>query len=156
MATLFIKMEFDGALRGLPAIDEPEAGAPEKRVVGSQGNEQWRRLGWSDARILDAFPQLKPEDLAAAWAYAGQHRDEIEAAIRENPSRACRCCSSACLSPPATDSINIWSGFFEIGSCGRTLDRKAGWSPWVPCMIASRCALIAALRSHCRGSEVPW
>src|SRR5579871_2809000 len=46
MAPLFIKMEFDGALRGLPAIDEPVAAVAKKRVVGSQGDEQWRRLGW--------------------------------------------------------------------------------------------------------------
>lgn len=46
MATLFIEMEFDGALRPLPALDEPEAGIPEKRVIGSQGDKQWRRIGW--------------------------------------------------------------------------------------------------------------
>jgi len=46
--------------------------------------EEWRRLGWSDPRILDAYPQLKPEDLAAAWSYTAQHRDEIEEAIRQN------------------------------------------------------------------------
>jgi uncharacterized protein (DUF433 family) len=48
------------------------------------GLEEWRRLGWSDARILESYPQLKPEDLAAAWAYVAQHPDEIEDAIREN------------------------------------------------------------------------
>jgi uncharacterized protein (DUF433 family) len=48
------------------------------------GLEEWRRLGWSDERILDEYPQLTPEDLAAAWAYAASHRDEIERAIREN------------------------------------------------------------------------
>src|SRR5437762_2168510 len=35
MATLFIKMEFDGPLRGLPAIDEPVTAIREERVVGS-------------------------------------------------------------------------------------------------------------------------
>lgn len=45
MATLFIKMEFDGALCGLPAFDEPEAAIPKKRVIGSQGDKQWRRIG---------------------------------------------------------------------------------------------------------------
>ncbi len=60
----------------------------DARIKGTRlsvsGLEEWRRLGWSDARILDAYPQLKPEDLAAAWAYVAQHRDEIEEAIREN------------------------------------------------------------------------
>src|ERR1051326_7822954 len=45
VATLFIKMEFNGALRSLPAFDESEACVPEKGVVGSQGDEQWRRVG---------------------------------------------------------------------------------------------------------------
>jgi uncharacterized protein (DUF433 family) len=60
----------------------------DARVNGARisvwGLEEWRRLGWSDARIVDAYPQLKPEDLAAAWAYVAQHRDELEEAIREN------------------------------------------------------------------------
>jgi hypothetical protein len=37
------------------------------------------------------------------------------------------------LSPPATDSINIWSGCVQI---------------LVPCMIASRCALISLRLDH--------
>jgi len=48
------------------------------------GLEEWRRLGWTDAQILDAYPQLKPEDLAAAWRYVEWHPAEIEEAIREN------------------------------------------------------------------------
>src|SRR5262245_56214299 len=48
------------------------------------GLEEWRRLGWSDERILVEYPQLTPEDLAAAWAYVEQHPGEIEQAIREN------------------------------------------------------------------------
>jgi uncharacterized protein (DUF433 family) len=43
-----------------------------------------RRLGMSDARILEAFSQLSAADLVNAWAYADAHPDEIEAAIREN------------------------------------------------------------------------
>lgn len=48
------------------------------------GLEQWRRLGWDDARFLDAYPQLTREDLIAAWDYVQAHKDEIEQAIREN------------------------------------------------------------------------
>lgn len=43
-----------------------------------------RRLGMSDARILEAFPDLTAADLVNAWAYADAHSDEIEKAIREN------------------------------------------------------------------------
>mgnify|MGYP006275413813 CR=1 FL=1 len=43
-----------------------------------------RRLGMSDARILEAFPQLTAADLVNAWAYADAHLEEIEQAIKEN------------------------------------------------------------------------
>ncbi len=43
-----------------------------------------RRLGLSDARILEAFPDLTAADLVNAWAYADAYPDEIEQAIREN------------------------------------------------------------------------
>jgi len=44
----------------------------------------YRRLGASDARILQDFPHLKAEDLVNAWAYADAHSEEIEEAIRRN------------------------------------------------------------------------
>ncbi len=43
-----------------------------------------RQLGMSDARILEAFPELTAVDLVNAWAYAEAFQDEIEAAIRDN------------------------------------------------------------------------
>lgn len=43
-----------------------------------------RSLGMSDARILEAFPDLTAADLVNAWAYADAHPDEISTAIREN------------------------------------------------------------------------
>ncbi|NDJ23825.1 DUF433 domain-containing protein [Nostoc sp. B(2019)] len=43
-----------------------------------------RRLGMSDARILEAFPHLTAADLVNAWAYADANLEEIEQAIREN------------------------------------------------------------------------
>jgi len=48
------------------------------------GIEQWRRLGKSDAWLLDNFPGLSIEDLLAAWEYAGSHPDEMDEAIRRN------------------------------------------------------------------------
>ncbi len=43
-----------------------------------------RRLGMSDAKILEAFPHLTAADLVNAWAYAAANPDEIEQAIQEN------------------------------------------------------------------------
>ena len=44
----------------------------------------YRRLGASDAQILNDFPTLRAGDLVNAWAYAQSNSDEIETAIREN------------------------------------------------------------------------
>lgn len=46
--------------------------------------ENYRRLGWSEATILENYPSLRAVDLVNAWAYADAHRAEIEQAIRAN------------------------------------------------------------------------
>jgi uncharacterized protein (DUF433 family) len=46
--------------------------------------EQYRRQGASDADLLRAYPTLRAEDLANAWAYVRAHRSEIEQQIQEN------------------------------------------------------------------------
>ena len=46
--------------------------------------EQARRLGASDADILRAYPTLRAEDLANAWAFARSHRAEINHQIDEH------------------------------------------------------------------------
>ena len=46
--------------------------------------ENWRRAGWSEARILDNYPTLRAADLVHAWSYVDTHRQEIEEAIRQN------------------------------------------------------------------------
>jgi uncharacterized protein (DUF433 family) len=46
--------------------------------------EQARRLGTSEAELLQAFPVLRAEDLANAWAYARSHSNEIDQQIGEN------------------------------------------------------------------------
>jgi uncharacterized protein (DUF433 family) len=46
--------------------------------------EQARRLGMSEADLLRAYPSLRAEDLANAWAYARGHRDEIAREIAES------------------------------------------------------------------------
>jgi uncharacterized protein (DUF433 family) len=45
---------------------------------------QARELGTSEADLLRAFPTLRAEDLANAWAYARSHRAEIKQQIHEN------------------------------------------------------------------------
>jgi uncharacterized protein (DUF433 family) len=45
---------------------------------------QARRLGSSEASLLQAYPSLRAEDLANAWAYARAHGPEIESQISDN------------------------------------------------------------------------
>jgi uncharacterized protein (DUF433 family) len=45
---------------------------------------QARKLGSSEAEILQAYPSLRAEDLTNAWAYYDAHRAEIEQQIVEN------------------------------------------------------------------------
>ena len=46
--------------------------------------EQARLLGATDAHLLAAYPSLRAEDLANAWAYARTHTAEITQLIAEN------------------------------------------------------------------------
>ena len=46
--------------------------------------ENYRRLGWSEARILENYPTLRAVDLVNAWAYAEAHKSDIEQAIQDN------------------------------------------------------------------------
>jgi uncharacterized protein (DUF433 family) len=46
--------------------------------------EQARRLGSSEAQILQMYPTLRAEDLVHAWAYVRSRREEIDQAIRDN------------------------------------------------------------------------
>src|SRR5437764_13959597 len=46
--------------------------------------EQARRLGKSEAELLQAYPTLRAEDLANAWAYVRSHADEIAHQIEAN------------------------------------------------------------------------
>lgn len=43
-----------------------------------------RRLGLSDAKILECYPTLTASDLAQAWGYAAAHKDEIDKEIEDN------------------------------------------------------------------------
>ena len=46
--------------------------------------EQSRRLGASEADLLKAYPSLRAEDLANAWAFVRSHGGEIDEQIRAN------------------------------------------------------------------------
>lgn len=43
-----------------------------------------RQLGLGDGEMLSAYPTLRAEDLANAWAYYRSHPAELEAQIAEN------------------------------------------------------------------------
>ncbi|MEG4209623.1 DUF433 domain-containing protein [Microcoleus sp. S13_B4] len=43
-----------------------------------------RRLGISEAELLEDYPTLRAADLANAWVYAEAYSDEIETAIQDN------------------------------------------------------------------------
>ena len=44
----------------------------------------YQKQGLSDAKILEAYPDLNAVDLANAWVYAESHPEEITTAILEN------------------------------------------------------------------------
>src|SRR5512143_2185624 len=46
--------------------------------------EGYRRLGWTEAKILSSYPTLRAADLVHAWAYVDSHRQEIDEEIRQN------------------------------------------------------------------------
>ena len=73
----------------LPGIDvSPDVCGGEARIIRTRIPVwvlvQARRLGASEAELLHAYPQLKAEDLAHAWAYARSHPSEIDQQIRQN------------------------------------------------------------------------
>ena len=52
--------------------------------ISVHGLVEWRKSGWSDAKLLENFPVLTQADLDAAWEYYSLHPDEIDRAIRED------------------------------------------------------------------------
>ena len=45
---------------------------------------QYRKLGASEADLLNAYPTLRAEDLANPWAFYRVHQDEVEQQIAQN------------------------------------------------------------------------
>jgi len=46
--------------------------------------ENYRRMGWTEAAVLENFPSLRAADLVNAWAYADAHVAEMDKSIRAN------------------------------------------------------------------------
>jgi len=46
--------------------------------------DNYRRLGWSEGKILENYPTLRAADLVNAWGYVDAHSEEIDRAIQEN------------------------------------------------------------------------
>lgn len=46
--------------------------------------EDYRRLGKSDAELLEMYPSLRAENLAAAWEFVRLNTNLVDEQIREN------------------------------------------------------------------------
>ena len=54
-----------------------------KTRITVHGLVEWKKLGLSDAEILESVEGLTPADLDAAWQYYAEHQQEIERILRE-------------------------------------------------------------------------
>ncbi len=70
-------------IRQTPGVCGGEACIRDTRHTVS-GLVEWKRMGLTEARILEHHPDLTPADLEAAWEYSARHPAEIDQAIREN------------------------------------------------------------------------
>lgn len=87
-------MEFGSVVEGdtgedFPGIDNSRRRLRWRALYHSNQDlvwllEQARRLGASEYDLLAAYPSLRAEDLANAWAYVRSHASEISAQIRDN------------------------------------------------------------------------
>lgn len=81
-----IVRDFSDAFSGIESIPGVCGGEPciVRTRIPVWVLEQARRLGTSEADLLQCYPTLRAEDLANAWAYVRSHNQEIEQQIREN------------------------------------------------------------------------
>jgi uncharacterized protein (DUF433 family) len=81
-----IARELSNEIPGI--VKTPGISGGEPRIAGTRipvwALVQYRKLGLSEAELLRAYPTLRIEDLANAWAYYGVHQAEIEQQILEN------------------------------------------------------------------------
>ena len=71
----------DALIQKTPNLMGGEACIRRTRIA-VWGLVAWKRIGWSDERLLGNFEGLTLDDLDAAWTYAADHPEEIDAAIR--------------------------------------------------------------------------
>ncbi len=81
-----IARDLGDAFPGIESQDGVAGGAPciVRTRIPVWLLEQARRLGTTEADLLRAYPTLRAEDLANAWAYVRGHRSEVEQQIVEN------------------------------------------------------------------------
>jgi uncharacterized protein (DUF433 family) len=83
-----IAQESQDAYPGIDTIDGVSGGEPVivRTRIPVWVLERARRLGSTEADLLQLYPGLRAEDLASAWAYVRSHLDEIDRQIRDNES----------------------------------------------------------------------
>jgi uncharacterized protein (DUF433 family) len=84
-----VKRLMDEIANAWPGIEKlPEVAGGDACIVRTRIPvwllENYRRLGWSEATILENYPSLRAADLVNAWAYVDTHQEEIDLSIQEN------------------------------------------------------------------------
>ena len=81
-----VARDLGDAYPGIDVTDDVSGGDPclARTRIPVWTLEQARRLGASEAALLQSYPGLRAEDLANAWAYVRAHRAAIDAQIQAN------------------------------------------------------------------------
>lgn len=84
----WVVRDLGGAFPGIESIPGVSGGEPciVRTRIPVWVIVQARKLGTSEADILTAFPSLRAEDLANAWAYYRAFAADIDNQIRANES----------------------------------------------------------------------
>jgi uncharacterized protein (DUF433 family) len=82
----WVARDFSGAFPGIESIPDVAGGTPciVRTRIPVWVLVQARKLGASEADLLQMYPALRAEDLVNVWAYYRLHRDEVERQIIEN------------------------------------------------------------------------
>jgi len=82
----WIARDFDGTFPGIETDPAVAGGEPciLRTRIPVWVLVQARRLGATEADLLNSYPGLRAEDLVNAWGYYRLHRDEIDQQIDEN------------------------------------------------------------------------
>jgi len=82
----WVARDIGDAFPGIEAIPDVCGGTPciSRTRIPVWVLVQARDQGVSEADLLRAYPSLRAEDLANAWAYARSHQTEIAEQIRAN------------------------------------------------------------------------